>query len=83
MRLVRCRTSMKEILTPEERAACAAAGWSLHHVYDSATKKVSVRAFSSNPKIGSETLHALIARRALANDVLAQRVLRIITESNK
>lgn len=76
---------MTDILTPAEKEMATRYGWDLGWVFDSLTKKVTVRIFptENNTVKSSDLLHRAAAARAASGDAFAKRVIHIITQSNK
>lgn len=76
---------MTEILTPVEKEMAGKYGWELHRVYDTDTKRTSIRIFpaENNTVKSSELLHRAAAARAVSGDAFARRIIHIVTESNK
>lgn len=71
---------MASILNAEDTAAAAAVGWELHRVWDTDTRRCSVRVFptSNNALKSSEGLHRVVVARAQSGDRLAQRIFQLI-----
>lgn len=76
---------MTDILTPGEKELASQYGWDLGWVFDTASKRVTVRIFPTerNTVKSSDLLHRAAAARAASGDAFAKRVIHIITQSNK